>query len=51
MCQVSWGSQDASITKSTFYLPLFCILFHVSPLHWMSKQQTVTAGSFTVVKI
>jgi len=57
MSDANWGPQDASSKKlpdqplfvsrsmSAFYVDLF------GPLHWLSKRQTVTAGSSTEVEI
>ncbi len=52
MFDANWGPKDASQSKSIMELPLFASLsmsaFYVDlfgPLHWMSTQQTATAGS------
>jgi hypothetical protein len=59
MADANWGPQDATTTKSkpcelssfvscsmsAYYVDLF------GPLHWMSKRQTVTAGSSAEAKI
>jgi hypothetical protein len=59
MADVNWGPQDASTTStkplelplfasrsmSAFYIDLF------SPLHWLSKRQSVTAGSSAEAEI
>jgi hypothetical protein len=58
MSDANWGPQDASLSTPSMELPLFtpCSMFafHVDllgPLHWMSKRQTVTAGSSAEAKI
>jgi hypothetical protein len=58
MADANWGPQDASQTKSPMELPLFVSrsmsAFYVDllgPLHWMSKRQTVTAGSSAEAEI
>ncbi len=57
MSDANWGPQDASVAKlpdlplfvsrsmSAFYIDLF------GPLHWLSKRQTVTAGSSAEAEI
>jgi hypothetical protein len=55
MSDVNWGAQDARVSSSTskpMELPLFTSRFMsafyvdiLGPLHWSSKQQTVTASS------
>jgi hypothetical protein len=52
MADAKWGPQDASTTLSGIDLPLFASrsmsAFYIDlfgPLHWVSKCQTVTAGS------
>lgn len=61
MLDANWGPQDARVSSSTsrpMELPLFtsCSMsaFYVDlpgPLHWLSKQQTVTAGSSAEAEI
>jgi hypothetical protein len=58
MADANWGPQDASNTKSSQELPLFVSrsmsAFYIdlfSPLHWMSKHQTITAGSSAEAEI
>jgi len=58
MSDANWGPQDASLTKSTFELPLFASrsmsAFYIDllgPIHWLSKRQTVTAGSSAEAEI
>jgi hypothetical protein len=58
MPDANWGPQDASLTTLSFDLPLFTSrsmsAFYVDilgPLHWMSKWQTVTAGSSAEAEI
>jgi len=60
MSYANWGPQDASISSSSkpMELPLFASrsmsAFYVDllgPLHWMSKCQTVTAGSTAEAEI
>jgi len=58
MSDANWGVQDASQTKCSQDLPLFASrsmsTFYIDllgPLHWLSKQQKVTAGSSTEAKI
>jgi hypothetical protein len=58
MSDANWGPQDATVTKSTVELPLFVSrsmsAFYVDllgPLHWMSKRQSVTAGSSAEAEI
>ncbi len=58
MSDANWGPQDASQSKSILELPLFASrsmsAFYVDlfgPLHWMSKRQTVTAGSSAEAEI
>jgi hypothetical protein len=52
MLDANWGPQDASLNTSSKELPLFVSrsmsAFYIDlfgPLHWLSKRQTVTAGS------
>jgi hypothetical protein len=58
MADANWGPQDASISKNCPELPLFTLrsmsLFYVDllgPINWMSKRQTVTAGSSAEAEI
>jgi hypothetical protein len=58
MADANWGPQDASISKNCPELPLFTSrsmsAFYVDllgPIHWMSKRQTVTAGSSAEAEI
>jgi len=58
MSNANWGPQDASITKSHQELPFFILgsmsAFYIDllgPLHWLSKHQTVTAGSSAEAEI
>jgi hypothetical protein len=58
MADANWGLQDATQTKSSFDLPLFASqsmsAFYVDllgPVHWMSKRQSVTAGSSAEAEI
>jgi hypothetical protein len=52
MSDANWGPQDASLTKSPSELPLFASRWMsayyidlLGPIYWLSKRQTVTAGS------
>jgi hypothetical protein len=58
MSDANWGPQDASQVKNSQDLPLFVSrsmsAFYIDlfgPLHWMSKRQTVTAGSSAKAEI
>ncbi len=58
MSDANWGPQDASITKSTMELPLFAsrsmsayFIDLLGPIHWLSKRQSVTAGSSAEAEI
>jgi hypothetical protein len=58
MSNANWGPQDASITKSTMELPLFAsrsmsayFIDLLGPIHWLSKRQSVTAGSSAEAEI
>jgi hypothetical protein len=58
MADANWGPQDASQSTSIMELPLFASrsmsAFYVDclgPLHWMSKRQTITAGSSAEAEI
>jgi hypothetical protein len=57
MSDANWGPQDASV-KSSADLPLFASrsmsAFYIDlfgPLHWLSKRQSVTAGSSAEAEI
>jgi len=58
MSDANWGPQDASLNLSIQDVPLFIsrsmLAFYVDlfgPLHWLSKRQTVTAGSLAEAEI
>jgi hypothetical protein len=58
MSDANWGPQDATMSSSKVELPLFTSrsmsAFYVDlfgPLHWISKCQTVTAGSSAEAEI
>jgi hypothetical protein len=58
MSDANWGPQDASLGKSKQELPLFAprsmSAFYIDlygPLHWLSKRQSVTAGSSVEAEI
>ncbi len=58
MSDANWGPQDASTSKSSHDLPLFVSrsmsAFYVDlfgPIHWISKHQSVTAGSSAEAEI
>jgi len=58
MADANWGPQDAKQTKTIQELPLFTSrsmsAFYVDllgPLHWLSKRQSVTAGSSAEAEI
>jgi len=58
MANANWGPQDASQSNLPFELPLFASrsmsAFYVDllgPIHWLSKWQTVTAGSLAEAEI
>jgi hypothetical protein len=58
MSDANWGPQDASCSSSTMELPLFAsrsmsayYIDLLGPLHWLSKRQTVTAGSSAEAEI
>lgn len=58
MSDANWGPKDASLSKLNFDLPLcasrFMSAFYIDllgPLHWVSKQQTITAGSLAEAEI
>ncbi len=52
MAGANWGPQDATLKKSSQELPLFTSrsmsAFYIDlfgPIHWLSKRQSITAGS------
>jgi hypothetical protein len=58
MSDANWGQQDASSSKIHYDLPLFASrsmsAFYIDllgPLHWVSKRQSVTAGSSAEAEI
>jgi len=58
MSDANWGPQDAGQTKTKPELPLFASrsmsAFYIDllgPLHWLSKRQSVTAGSSAEAEI
>jgi len=58
MSDANWGPQDATQTKRTTELPLFASrsmsAFYIDllgPIHWLSKRQSVTAGSSAEAEI
>jgi hypothetical protein len=58
MLDAKWGPQDASQSRTTFELPLFASqsmsAFYIDLLrlvHWLSKRQSVTAGSSVEAEI
>jgi len=58
MLDANWGPQDASTSTSSFSLPLFASrsmsAFYIDllgPLHWLSKQQKITAASSAEAEI
>jgi hypothetical protein len=58
MADANWGPQDAMQTKSSQELPLFTFrsmsAFYIDlfgPVHWLSKHQSVTAGSSAKAEI
>jgi len=58
MSDANWGPQDTTMTKTSMQLPLFASrsmsAFYIDlmgPLHWLSKCQTVTAGSSAEAEI
>jgi len=58
MADANWGPQDARQTKKSIELPLFTSrsmsAFYIDlfgPLHWLSKRQSVTAGSSAEAEI
>jgi hypothetical protein len=58
MSDANWGPQDASQSRGSMQLPLFAsrsmLAFYIDllgPSHWLSKRQSVTAGSSAEVEI
>jgi hypothetical protein len=58
MSDANWGPQDASQSRTSVELPLFASrsmsAFYIEllgPIHWLSKQQSVTAGSSAEAEI
>ena len=58
MSDANWGPQDATQTKRNTELPLFASrsmsAFYIDllgPIHWLSKRQSVTAGSSAEAEI
>jgi len=58
MSDANWGPQDASLSSTVSEVPLFVSrsmsAFYVDlfgPLHWLSKRQSVTAGSSAEAEI
>jgi hypothetical protein len=58
MSDTNWGPQDASVTRTHLELPLFTSrsmsAYYIDlygPLHWLSKCQSVTAGSSAEAEI
>jgi len=58
MSDANWGPQDASLSSTVSEVPLFVSrsmsAFYVDlfgPLHWLSKRQSVTAGSSVEAEI
>lgn len=58
MSDANWGPQDGSQSRSTSELPLFAsrsmsayYIDLLGPLHWLSKRQSVTAGSSAEAEI
>jgi hypothetical protein len=58
MSDANWGPQDASQTRTLLELPLFTSqsmsAYYIDlygPLHWISKRQSVTAGSSAKAEI
>ena len=58
MSDANWGPQDATQHKQSMELPLFSSRFMsafcidlLGPLHWLSKRQSVTAGSSAEAEI
>jgi hypothetical protein len=58
MADANWGPQDAKQTKTNCELPLFTsrsmsafFVDLLGPLHWLSKRQSVTAGSSAEAEI
>jgi len=58
MLDANWGPRDASLSTTTFDLPLFVsrsmsafFIDILGPVHWLSKQQSVTASSSAEAEI
>jgi len=58
MSDANWGPQDASLSSTCSELPLFVSrsmsAYYIDlfgPLHWLSKRQSVTAGSSAEAEI
>jgi hypothetical protein len=58
MSDANWGPQDATQTRSIVELPLFTsrsisayYIDLLGPIHWLSKRQSVTAGSSAEAEI
>jgi hypothetical protein len=58
MSDANWGTQDATQTKTAWELPLFTsrsmssyFIDLFGPLYWLSKRQSVTAGSSAEAEI
>jgi hypothetical protein len=58
MADANWGPQDASLNSTIKEVPLFAsrsmsayFIDLFGPLHWMSKRQSVTAGSSAEAEI
>jgi hypothetical protein len=58
MAHANWGPKDASTSKKSQDLPLFVsrsmsayYIALFSPLHWLSKPQSITAGSSAEAEI
>jgi hypothetical protein len=58
MADANWGPQDATLSKTTQELPLFVsrsmsayYIDLLGPIHWLSKRQSVMAGSSAEAEI
>jgi hypothetical protein len=58
MADANWGPQDAKLSTKPMELPLFTsrsmsayLIDLLSPVHWLSKHQSVTAGSSAEAEI
>jgi hypothetical protein len=58
MSDANWGPQDATVPTIPIELPLFAsrsmsafFIEILGPVHWLSKRQTVTAGSSAEAEI